>query len=145
MLRIGVIGFGVQGKLYSGILSGTAQGKWPVLPKPAHCVLTAVSSGNAENRAAIEAIPNVQYFKDWRELLASDACDAVVITVPHLSPGQITQRKEIFLPPLQIHHRQITGGHHPAHLMILSFADCHKALLCPQRLQFCRQALRSIL
>lgn len=89
MLRIGVIGFGVQGKLYSGILSGTAQGKWPVLPNPAHCVLTAVSSGNAENRAAIEAIPNVQYFKDWRELLASDSCDAVVITVPHFAHHEI--------------------------------------------------------
>lgn len=89
MLRIGVIGFGVQGKLYSGILSGTAQGRWPVLPKPKDCVLTAVSSGNEESKAAIEAIPNVRYFKDWRELLASDACDAVVITVPHLVHHEI--------------------------------------------------------
>lgn len=89
MLRIGVIGFGTQGKLYSGILSGTAQGNWPVLPKPEGCVLTAVSSGKAESRAAIEVIPNVQYFGDWRELLASDACDGVVITVSHFAHHEI--------------------------------------------------------
>ena len=89
MLRIGVIGFGKQGQLYSGILSGTAQGNWPVLPKPKDCMLTAVSARSEEAKAAIESIPHVQYFKDWRDLIASDVCDAVVITVPHLAHHEI--------------------------------------------------------
>ena len=89
MLRIGVIGFGTQGKLYAGILSGTAQGNWPLLPRPEGCVLTAVSARNEALRWEIEAIPNVQYFADWRALVASDACDAVVITVPHFAHHEI--------------------------------------------------------
>ena len=89
MLRIGVIGFGVQGKLYAGILSGTAQGNWPVLPQPKGCVLTAVSARDERCRAEVEAIDNVRYFSDWRQLLASDACDAVVITVPHFAHHEI--------------------------------------------------------
>ena len=89
MIRMGVIGFGVQGKLYSGILSGTAQGSWPVLPRPKGCVLTAVSARDERCRAEIEAIDNVRYFSDWRELIASDACDGVVITVPHFAHHEI--------------------------------------------------------
>ena len=86
---MGVIGFGVQGKLYSGILSGTAQGNWPVLPRPKGCVLTAVSTRDERCRADIEAIDNVRYFSDWRDLIASDACDGVVITVPHFAHHEI--------------------------------------------------------
>ena len=89
MLRIGVIGYGVQGKLYTGILSGTAHGNWPVLPQPAGCVLTAVSARDASVRELVEAVPNVRYFQDWRTLIASDACDAVVITVPHFAHHEI--------------------------------------------------------
>ena len=89
MLRIGVIGFGIQGKLYSGILSGTAQGNWPVLPRPAGCVLTAVSARSEDAKASVEAVAGVRYFKDWREMLASDVCDAVVITVPHFAHHEI--------------------------------------------------------
>ena len=89
MLRLGVIGFGTQGKLYAGILSGTAQGNWPVLPRPKGCVLTAVSARDERCRAEIEAIPDVRYFSDWRELIASDACDGVVITVPHFAHHEI--------------------------------------------------------
>ena len=89
MIRMGVIGFGVQGKLYSGILSGTAQGNWPVLPRPKGCVLTAVSTRDERCRADIEAIDNVRYFSDWRDLIASDVCDGVVITVPHFAHHEI--------------------------------------------------------
>ena len=89
MIRMGVIGFGVQGKLYSGILSGTAQGSWPVLPRPKGCVLTAVSARDERCRAEIAAIDNVRYFSDWRELIAYDASDGVVITVPHFAHHEI--------------------------------------------------------
>ena len=89
MLRFGIIGYGKQGQLYAGILSGTPHWGGFTAPMPEGCVLTAVSSGNEANRAQIEALPNVRYFKDWRELLASDACDAVVITVPHFAHHEI--------------------------------------------------------
>ena len=89
MLRIGVIGYGKQGQLYAGILSGTQHWGGFTSTRPKGCVLTAVSSRSEAVRAQVEALPNVQYFKDWRDLIASDACDAVVITVPHFNHHEI--------------------------------------------------------
>ena len=89
MVRIGVIGYGKQGQLYAGILSGTPHWGGFTAPQPQGCVLTAVSARNEAARAQIEALPNVHYFRDWRELIASDVCDAMVITVPHLAHHEI--------------------------------------------------------
>lgn len=83
-LRIGIIGCGTQGSLYAAILTGTAVPGLPLVPKPEGCVLTAVSSRNAAATDNIRGMnPAICCFGDWRELLASDVCDAVVITVPH--------------------------------------------------------------
>lgn len=89
MVRLGIIGFGQQGKLYATALTGISVGGKPVLSKPDDCVLTAVSSRNESDKAQIEALPGVHYFKDWKGLIASDVCDAVVITVPHFSHHEI--------------------------------------------------------
>ncbi len=89
MVRIGVIGYGKQGQLYAGILSGTQHWGGFTSPQPEGCVLTAVSARNEAAKAQIEALPNVRYFKDWRDMIASDACDAVVITVPHFAHHEI--------------------------------------------------------
>jgi len=89
MVRFGIIGYGKQGQLYGGILSGTEHWGGFTSPQPKDCVLTAVASRNEGVRTQVEALPNVQYFKDWRDLIASDACDAVVITVPHFNHHEI--------------------------------------------------------
>ena len=89
MVRFGVIGYGKQGQLYSSILSGTPHWGGATVERPKDCVLTAISARNESCRAQIEALPNVRYFGDWRELIASDVCDAVVITVPHFHHHEI--------------------------------------------------------
>ena len=88
MLRIGIVGFGQQGKLYAGILSGTSLPGMPPIAQPADCVLTAVSARNTTAKAQIEAM-GVRYFQNWKDLIASDACDAIVITVPHFAHHEI--------------------------------------------------------
>ena len=88
MVRIGLVGFGQQGKLYASILTGTALPGMPPIPKPEGCVLTAVSARNEACRAQIEGM-GVRYFQDWHDLVNSDACDAIVITVPHFSHHEI--------------------------------------------------------
>lgn len=88
MVRIGLIGFGQQGKLYASILSGIPIPGMPVIPMPKDCVLTAISARNEACKAQILAM-GVDYFQDWRELIASDVCDAVVITVPHFAHHEI--------------------------------------------------------
>ena len=88
MVRIGLIGFGQQGKLYSAILTGMALPGMPAIPKPDDCVLTAVSARNKACREQIEAM-GVRYFQNWQDLVASDVCDAVVITVPHFAHHEI--------------------------------------------------------
>ena len=84
MLRLGLIGFGQQGKLYTHILTGENP--------PKGCVLTAISSRSDAAREQILAIPGIAYFQNWQELLESDACDAVIITVPHYLHHEIAIR-----------------------------------------------------
>ena len=89
MVRFGIIGFGQQGKLYASILTGKALPGMPAIPKPEDCVLTAVSARKESAREEIQGLPGVRYFQDWQDLIASDVCDAVVITVPHFAHHQI--------------------------------------------------------
>ena len=83
MVRFGIIGFGQQGKLYASILSGTPLPGMPPIPQPKDCVLTAISARNEASKAQITALPGVRYFKDWQDLIVSDACDA-----NHAHPGK---------------------------------------------------------
>ncbi len=88
MLRLGIVGFGQQGKLYASILSGITLPGMPPIAKPRDCVLTAISARNASAKAQIEGM-GICYFQNWKDLIASDACDAIVITVPHFAHHEI--------------------------------------------------------
>lgn len=81
-VRFGIIGMGVQGSLYARILTGH-----PQIPRPEGCVLTAISS-RSDKSAEAEAL-GVGYFSDWRELIRSGECDAVILTVPHFQHHEI--------------------------------------------------------
>ena len=85
MVRFGIIGFGQQGKLYASILTGKTLPGMPAIPKSEDCVLTAVSARKESAREEIGGLPGGRYFQDWQDLIASDVCDAVVITVPHFA------------------------------------------------------------
>ena len=81
-LRYGIVGMGVQGKLYAALLSGQSIPGWGPTPTATNCQLTAVSSRSAETAELAKTL-GVAYFADWKELAASDVCDAIIITVPH--------------------------------------------------------------
>ena len=85
-IRFGIIGMGVQGSYYAGILAGRHSGGVEI-PQPEGCVLGAVCSRSDKSREA--ALLGVPWFRDWRELLASGSCDAVILTVPHFQHHEI--------------------------------------------------------
>ncbi len=84
-IRFGIIGFGTQGSTYCHMLTGTSP--YPGMPLreiPASCTLGAVCTSSPEKAALIqEKFPGIRVFTDYRELLASGTCDAVIPTVPH--------------------------------------------------------------
>ena len=82
-VHFGIIGMGVQGSLYASILTG----RNPGIPRPAGCVLTAVSSRS--DKSAEAAGLGVRYFRDWRALVDSGECDAVILTIPHFQHHEI--------------------------------------------------------
>ncbi len=86
-VRFGIIGMGVQGSLYASILTGRQHPGRGALPRPARCVLTAISSRADKSREA--GALGVRYFPDWRELIDSGKCDAVILTVPHFQHHEI--------------------------------------------------------
>ena len=86
-VRFGIIGMGVQGSLYASILTGRRHPGRGVLPRPEGCVLTAISSRTDKSAEAREL--GVRYFPDWRALIDSGACDAVILTVPHFQHHEI--------------------------------------------------------
>lgn len=82
-VRFGIVGMGVQGSLYANILTGVSLPYMPQIKKPKECVLTAVSSRSEKAKEFASHLPDVTYFSDWKEMIDSDLCDAIIITVPH--------------------------------------------------------------
>ena len=85
-IRFGIIGVGTQGGSYAAFLSGKAKG-FPGMPAPEcppHCALGALCDIDPAKEAMCkEQYPDYPFFKDWKEMVASGACDAVITTVPH--------------------------------------------------------------
>ena len=84
-LRYGIIGFGTQGKTYCDILTGQPMAPgFPMAGIPEHGCLTAVSTSDPQKAEGIrQRYPGVLVFTDWKELIRSGTCDAVIPTVPH--------------------------------------------------------------
>lgn len=79
-VRLGIIGFGVQGSMYAQFI---ADGRVQDMS------IGAIADSNPDARArASEKHPGVPIFEDYRALLTSGDVDAVVTCVPHfLHPG----------------------------------------------------------
>lgn len=84
-IRYGIVGFGAQGSSYCNILTGTPM--FPGMPvgyRPEHAVLGCVCDIDPEKRAAVkEKFPEVPVYEDFKEMIASGNCDAIITTVPH--------------------------------------------------------------
>jgi predicted dehydrogenase len=74
-VRLGIIGFGAQGGMYSRVLAAKMV---PGMTLGAIC-----DSDPARAALATEQYPDVPFFADADALLASDDVDAVVTTIPH--------------------------------------------------------------
>ena len=46
--------------------------------------MTAVTTSNYDTAKIFQEIPGITVFKNWKKLIESDCCDAVIITLPHL-------------------------------------------------------------
>ncbi len=84
-IRYGIIGFGAQGGSYCNILTGTAAFPgFPTAPVPPHCALGAICDIDPAKRAAAkEKFPDYPVYEDYKEMIVSGNCDAVITTVPH--------------------------------------------------------------
>ena len=89
-IRLGIVGMGVQGSLYANILTDTPIPYMPPIKKPNGCVLTAVSSRSEQAKEFASHLSGVTYFNDWKEMIDSGLCDAIVITVPHFLHHDVT-------------------------------------------------------
>ncbi len=74
-IRYGIVGIGNQGTFYSNFLSNG---------EIEHGVLSAVCDINDEKlKIAKEKFPCATPFKDYKEMVGSGLCDAIIITTPH--------------------------------------------------------------
>ena len=84
-IRYGLIGIGAQGGAYAGFLTGKAG--FPGMPAPEcppHCALGALCDIDPAKEAMCkEKYPDVPFYSDWKEMVASGDVDAVITTVPH--------------------------------------------------------------
>ena len=84
-IRYGIIGVGGQGNSYAGFLTGKAG--FPGVPAPEcppHCTLGALCDIDPKREAMCrEKYPEIPFYRDWKELVASGHVDAVITTVPH--------------------------------------------------------------
>ena len=83
--RFGLIGIGAQGGAYAGFLTGTGgMPGMPAAPCPPHCALGALCDIDPEKeKMCKEKYPDIPFYKDWKEMVASGNVDAVITTVPH--------------------------------------------------------------
>ena len=84
-IRFGLIGVGTQGSAYAGFLTG--KGGFAGMPAPEcppHCALGALCDIDPAKEAMCrEKYPEIPFYTDWKELIASGKVDAVITTVPH--------------------------------------------------------------
>lgn len=84
-VRYGLIGIGAQGGAYAGFLTGKGGFPGMAAPEcPPHCALGALCDIDpAKEEMCKEKYPEIPFYKDWKEMVASGDVDAVITTVPH--------------------------------------------------------------
>lgn len=85
-IRYGIIGVGTQGGSYARFLSNAPApyAGMTVAPCPPHCALGALCDNDPEVAEKVKAAyPDVPFYSDWKDLINSGDCDAIITTVPH--------------------------------------------------------------
>ena len=84
-IKLGIIGVGAQGGAYAGFLTGRGgMPGMPPAPQPEHMELGALCDIDPEKeKMCKEKYPDIPFYKDWKEMVASGNVDAVITTVPH--------------------------------------------------------------
>ncbi len=85
-VRYGLIGVGVQGGAYANFLTGKGSGSsgMPSAQCPPHCALGALCDNDPKKEELCkEKFPEVPFYQDWKDMVASGDVDAVITTVPH--------------------------------------------------------------
>ena len=85
-VKLGIIGFGMQGQFYANLLTG--QSPFPGMPtsgvEPEAIALGAVCDiAETAKATCAERFPETPFFESWQEMVTSGTVDAVVITLPH--------------------------------------------------------------
>ena len=92
-LRYGLIGIGAQGGSYARFLTN-APAPFPGMvcaPCPDNCALGALCDIDPEKeKMCKEQYPDVPFFKDWKDMIASGTVDAIITTVPHYLHHEIS-------------------------------------------------------
>ena len=91
-IKLGVIGFGMQGEFYANLLTG--QSPFPGMPasgtKPEAIELGGLCDiAPAAKAKCAEKFPAIPFFQQWQEMVTSGKVDAVVITLPHYMHPEI--------------------------------------------------------
>ena len=85
-LKLGIIGLGNQGGLYTRLLTGTDK-PFPGRPPkyaPPNVELAAFCDIDPKKKESFTAqYPEIPFFDNWKDLVDSKLADAVVTTVPH--------------------------------------------------------------
>ena len=87
-VRLGIIGLGQQGGLYTRMLTGnipsSAANGIPDIKIPDNITVGAICDIDPGiERECNELYPDIPFYTDWKELVKSDTVDAVITAVPH--------------------------------------------------------------
>ena len=83
-IRYGIIGIGVQGSFYNGTIFDAGKAKDAVVT--AMCDIDESKIADMKEKTSNK---DVVYFTDYKEMLDSGLCDAVLIEVPHYQPPEM--------------------------------------------------------
>ncbi|MBV7340079.1 Gfo/Idh/MocA family oxidoreductase [Chloroflexi bacterium TSY] len=91
-VKLGIIGFGMQGQFYANLLTG--QSPFPGMPssgiEPEAIELGGLCDiAPAAKAKCAEQFPDTPFFQEWQEMVTSGKVDAVVITLPHYMHPEI--------------------------------------------------------
>lgn len=84
-IKLGIIGVGAQGGAYAGFITG--KGGFPGMPaprQPEYVELGAICDTDPAKKAMCEEkYPEIPFFTDYKEMIASGKVDSIVTCVPH--------------------------------------------------------------
>ena len=94
-IRYGLIGIGAQGGSYARFLTN-APAPFPGMvcaPCPDNCALGALCDIDPEKeKMCKEQYPDVPFFKDWKDMIASGTVDAIITTSSLPAPRDLHLR-----------------------------------------------------